>query len=124
MEVKRIRLLRTIIQFTLGLPLVGGLPLAAQGNCQPLFDALTKVIKTPTHIYVTANGAPDSAGKPRTYETIYATGSVYMKMKGSWIHSPVTPQQVVKQEQENWQNGKLTCSYLRDESVSGETAAV
>ncbi len=47
-----------------------------------------------------------------------------MKMKGSWIHSPVTPQQVVKQEQENWQNGKLTCSYLRDESVSGETAAV
>jgi hypothetical protein len=124
MEVKPIRLLCTIIGFTLGILLVGAPPLSAQGNCQPLFDALTKVTKTPTHIYVTANDATNTGGKARTYETIYATGSVYMKVKGSWVRSPVTPQQVVKQEQENWQNGKLTCRYLRDESVSGEAATV
>jgi hypothetical protein len=36
----------------------------------------------------------------------------------------VTPQQVMKQEQENRKNSKPTCAYLRDEPVDGETAAV
>jgi hypothetical protein len=120
---KPIRLLSHTLGFTFGLALMSATPLVAQGNCQLLFDALTKVATTPTHIYVTAND-PSAGGKPRTYETIYSYGSVYMKVKGNWTHSPVTPQQVVKQEQENWQNGKLTCRNLRDESVGGEEAAV
>ena len=123
MEMKRVRLLCAMVGFAFGL-VIGALPLAAQGNCQPLFDALTKVAKTRTHIYATEDAGPNAGGKPRSYETIYAAGSVYIKVKGSWTRSPVTPQQVVKQEQENWQNSKLTCRYLRDESVSGETAAV
>jgi hypothetical protein len=36
----------------------------------------------------------------------------------------MTPQQVMKKEEENRKNSKSTCRYLKDESVSGETAAV
>jgi hypothetical protein len=118
---QRMRVLCAMVGFAFGLSLIGALPVAAQSDCQPLFDALNKATKTPTHIYVTETNA---GGKPRSYETIYAAGSVYVKVKGSWTRSPVTPQQVVKQEQENWQNGKVTCRYLRDEPISGETAAV
>jgi hypothetical protein len=123
MEAKPIRLLCTVVAFTFGLPLIGATPLAAQGNCQPVSDALSKVITTPTHIYTTMNAPPNIGGKARTYETIYVGGSVYTKVASSWSRGP-TAQQVLKQEQENQQNSKQTCHYLRDESVNGERAAV
>jgi hypothetical protein len=51
-ETKQTRLLWAMAVFTVGLSLVGVTPLAAQGsNCQPVDDALNKVITTPTHIY-------------------------------------------------------------------------
>ena len=43
MEAKRIRLLYTIAGFTFGLVLMGAKPLAAQGNCQAVDDAMNKV---------------------------------------------------------------------------------
>ena len=59
----------------------------AADSCQPVFDALTKLITTPSHSYSTGvvNGKPISA------ETIYVEGKTYMLAKGKWMLSPVTP---------------------------------
>ena len=95
-------------------------PLAAQGTCQPVFDAMTKVVNTPSHLYNTSN----DAGKTRTMESIYAGGAIYVKLKDKWTRSPMTPQEMLKQEQLNRQNGKYSCRYLKDEPVNGEAAAL
>jgi hypothetical protein len=123
-ETKKVRLLWGMTVFTCGLSLIGATPLTAQGNCQPVDDALSKVMTTPTHVYSTMNAVPNAGDKLHTYETIYAGGSVYTKVGGKWTRGPWTLQQVMKQEQENRQKSKYTCRYLRDESVNGETAAV
>jgi hypothetical protein len=108
---------------------MGAAPLAAQSGCQLIDDAMNKVMTVPTHIYGAMSSVPSNGAKPRTEdashsETIYVGGSVYTKVGGHWSRGDWTPQQVMKQEQENRQKSKYTCRYLRDESVNGETAAV
>jgi hypothetical protein len=107
------------IPFVLGLAAALPAPLAAQGACQPVFDAMTKVVTTSAHIYNTSTGA-----RPRSSETIYAAGSIYVNFAGKWTRSPLTPPQMLKQEEENRQHSKYSCRYLRDESVNGEPAAL
>jgi hypothetical protein len=129
MEAKRIRLLCTIAGFIFELALMGATPLAAQGNCQAVDDAMNKVMTTPTHIYTAMSPVPKDGSKPRTEdtsysETIYVGGSAYTKVGGRWSRGGWTPQQVMKQEEENRRKSKYSCRYLRDESVNGETAAV
>jgi hypothetical protein len=124
MEAKRTRLLSVILWATFGLSLIGASRLAAQDNCQPTYDAMSKAMSTPTHIYVTMTAVPNKGDKPITTETIYAAGSVYVRVSGKWTRSPITPQQVLKRAEENRKNSKTTCRHLRDESINGETAAV
>jgi hypothetical protein len=129
MEPKHPRLLYMMIGFAFALPLVGVTPLAAQSGCQAVDDAMNKVMTVPTHIYGTMSSVPSNGAKPRAdegshSETIYVGGSVYTKVGGRWSRGDWTPQQIMKQEQENRQKSKYTCRYLRDESVNGETAAV
>jgi hypothetical protein len=94
---------------------------ATDASCQPVFDAASKVLRTPAHVYTTTT-VP--GGKPRIGELIYAEGAIYVKTDGKWSRSRMTTQQMLDQEKENRQNTKGTCRYLRDESVSGETAVV
>lgn len=109
---------------TFRLLLIGTAPLIAQDTCQPLYDAMLKVIDTPTHIYTTTGNASNSGGKPHMIEVIYTAGTVYTSVGGKWIRSKMTPRQVVKMEHENRRNSKMSCRYLKDESVNGETSAV
>lgn len=92
----------------------------AADSCQPVFDAITKIITTPSHSY--SSGV--IKGKPLNSETIYVQGKTYMSVKGNWILSPVTPNDVLQQEVENEKKGKSTCQFVRNESVNGEAAAV
>jgi hypothetical protein len=124
METLRMTLQSNILRCTLGLLLIGAAPLAGQDSCQPLNDAMSKVLNTPTHIYSSMSFATDRGNRPVTSETIYAAGSAYTKLNGAWKRSMFTPQQVAKREEENRRNSKTTCRYLKDESVDGETAAV
>lgn len=129
MEAKQIRLLWAMAVFTLGLSLIGATPLAAQGNCQSVLDALSKVFATPSHIYRTMSPVSKDRSKPRpedtTYsETIYVGESAYTKGVGSWRRSRATLEQVKKLEEQNIKSSKYTCRYLRDEPVNGEPAAV
>src|ERR1035437_651770 len=92
----------------------------AADSCQPVFDAITKIITTPSHSYST--GVLN--GKARSTETIYVQGKSYMIVQGKWMLSPVTPNDVLEQEMKNRTNSKATCQFLRDEFVNGEPGAV
>jgi hypothetical protein len=114
---------------TFALSLLAATPLAAQSGCQPVDEAMNKVMTTPTHIYATMTSVPSNGANPPTdetthSETIYVGGAAYVKVGGKWSRGEVTPEQIMKQEQENRKNSKSTCRYLRDESVNGEAAAV
>jgi hypothetical protein len=96
---------------------------AADSGCQPVFDAMSKVLMTPTHVFNEAAGTRPG-DKARNSELIYFGGAIYVKVKDKWIRSKMTAQDMIQQEQENRKTGTATCRYLREESVNGETAAV
>jgi hypothetical protein len=120
MDTTRKRLLYIMVGFTFGQLLIGAKPLAAQGDCKLAFDAGSKVLDTPAHLYSTMN----IGGTTQTVESIYAAGAIYLKFGGKWSPSPITMQETKELTQKNRQNSKATCRYLNDESVSGEMAAV
>ena len=100
--------------------ILAGVPAHGADSCQPVFDAITKIVTTPSHSYST--GVLN--GKARSTETIYVQGKSYMIVQGKWMLSPVTPNDVLEQEMKNRTNSKATCQFLRNESVNGEPAAV
>lgn len=51
----------------------------AADSCQPVFDALTKLITTPSHSYTTHAAAAANGGKPAESETIYVGGKDALK---------------------------------------------
>jgi len=98
-------------------------PARAADSCQPVYNALTKLITTPSHSYSTQT-APLVNGQQRTVETIYVQGKTYMLARGKWMVSPATPNDILQQELENEKQGKSSCQFVRNESVNGEAAAV
>jgi hypothetical protein len=92
----------------------------AADACQPVFDALIKVAKTPSHSYTTSTAA--NGGKSAEAETIFASGQKYIWVRGKWMRIPVTAQDVVEQEKEKEERGRATCQFLRNEFVNGEAA--
>lgn len=103
---------------TLGMMLAGADSAVAQ-DCTPVFDALDKVIVTPTHMYTTFKKT--GSDRHQTTETIYAK-SIYTNEDGKWTRSEITLEAVGKQDQENRKKSKYTCSYVKDEAVNGEDA--
>jgi hypothetical protein len=65
----------TVFLFSLGA--------CAADSCQPVFDALTKIVTTPSHSFTTHTSPFLNGGKPRTSETIYAQGKIYIRANGS-----------------------------------------
>ncbi len=94
---------------------------AADAACQPIFDASTKIFAVPTHAYTTQT-LP--GGKSRNVEAIYTNNAIYITYNGNWIRSKATPQDMLKQEQENIRDAKTSCRHVRDELVNGEIAAL
>jgi hypothetical protein len=100
-------------------------PLAsAQNDCKIVLDAGEKLTATPHHGYSTMT-IPSAGGEPTDREDIYLNGVIYLRSGGKWIKSPLTVQQMQKQEQENRQNTKnSSCRHLRDEAIKGEAAGL
>lgn len=94
----------------------------AADACQPIFDALQKLVTTPSHSYTTSTAA--KGGTPQTAETIMVQGKKYIRANGKWIDARVTPQEVLEQEKENEKKGKSSCQLVRSESVNGESASL
>jgi hypothetical protein len=97
-------------------------PAHAADSCQPVFEALTKIVTTPSHSYTTSTAA--NGGKQRTAETIMTQGKKYIRVNGKWMAPSVTTAEVLEQEKENEKNGKATCQSVRSEVVNGEAAMV
>lgn len=94
----------------------------AADSCQPVFDALQKLVTTPSHSYTTSTAA--KGGMPRTAETIMVQGKKYIRVNGKWMDTRVTTQEVLEQEKESEKNGKASCQLVRSESVNGESASL
>lgn len=94
----------------------------AADSCQPVFDALQKLVTTPNHSYTTSTAA--KGGTPRTAETIMVQGKKYIRANGKWMDAHVTTQEVLEQEKENEKNGKASCQLVRSESINGESASL
>jgi hypothetical protein len=93
-------------------------------SCQPVFDALTKIVTTPSHSFTTHTAPFVNGGKPRTSETIFTQGKIYIRVNGKWMPSHATPAEVLEQEKENRQNAKGNCQRVRNELVGTEPAAL
>ena len=94
----------------------------AADSCQPVFDALTKLITTPSHSYTTSTAV--NGGKQRTGETIMTQGKKYIRGNGKWMDSRVTTAEVLEHERENEKNSKATCQLVRSETITGASAVV
>ncbi|MBZ5688058.1 MAG: hypothetical protein LAP86_23840 [Acidobacteriia bacterium] len=97
-------------------------PARAADSCQPVFDALQKLVTTPSHSYTTSTAA--KGGSPRTAETIMVRGQKYIRVNGKWMDARVTTQEVMEQEKEKEKSGKSSCQLVRSESVKGESASL
>lgn len=81
--------------------------------CKPVTDAMLKAVTTPHH-------ASDGSQK---HETIVADNTLYVLIRGQWRKSPLTPQEQLKQEQDNIRSAKVyACTALRSETVNGVAA--
>jgi hypothetical protein len=124
-SIKENPMLRNYV-FTLGalsLLLMGQAVTARAANtCQPVFDALQKLVTIPSHSYTTSTVAKSAT--PRTAETIMVQNKKYIRASGRWIDARVTTQEVLEQEIENEKNGKSSCQLVRSESVNGESASL
>lgn len=99
----------------------GRVPAArAQDECKKVLDAGERLTTTPHHQYMTQ--VRDN--KQELREAISVDGAIYTQVNGKWKKSPLTVQDLSKQEQENRLSAKTSCRYLRDEAVKGETAEV
>ena len=98
----------------------------ADADCTVPLEAGKKVFTTPAHGYSTRTSNPQS-GQPQETEVIYTggiSGQIFVKNRGRWVHSTMTPASFLQQREENMRDSKTSCRYLRDESVNGEAAAV
>ncbi len=91
---------------------------ASAGSCKPVFDAMLKETTTPHHTVTTKDGALQG-------EAISTADAMYVKIKGEWRKSPMTPQAMAAQQQENIRNTTVaSCTPLPGEVVDGKPAAV
>lgn len=93
-------------------------------SCKPIMDAMMKQVGTPTHLVMTTAPLREH-GKPTTHDMIYADDGIFIQVKGRWTRT-ASLKTVRQQQEENQRDpkSKMSCSYLRDEAVGGETAAV
>jgi hypothetical protein len=116
------RLRNTVFAALLG-SLLATPALALDPACQPVAAAGDKMLTIPTHISSTTTAAY-TGGKPRNSEMIYAGNAIYVNVGGKWTRTKMTPQDMLKMQQDDRGSKKGTCRYVRDESVNGEAAAL
>ncbi|HMD99975.1 MAG TPA: hypothetical protein VKM93_21930 [Terriglobia bacterium] len=105
------------------------MPLAANPGidsaCQAVLDASDKLFTTPYHMYTTETGAGVGNGKPVSNEMVFSGGVQYILFNGKWGPSPLSMEELKAMDERNRKNAKnMSCHYVRDESVNGESAAL
>jgi hypothetical protein len=116
---RRISALALVLLAALGARTVS----AADSPCKPVFDAITRLIKTPNHQFVTQlSDAPGST--PHPSEMIFTGKTTYIMHDGKWTTSPMTADEALKRDEENRKHSKTSCRLLRSEPVDGVGASL
>ena len=80
--------------------------------CKPVVSAMERTIRS-DHITTTSQGGKTTKG-------ITVGGVVYLQLRDKWIVSPMTPQDMQKQSNENLHAAKsYTCEKLADSVIDG-----
>jgi hypothetical protein len=98
----------------------------ADDSCKVLYDAMTKVVVVPVHIYTTTV-AGYNKDVPTSSEMIYSggrDGAIYMLAGGKWTRTQMTGADMMSKQEENRRTAKDTCHAVREEAVNGEAATV
>jgi hypothetical protein len=105
------------------------LPLTARAApdaaCEPMFKAITKLLQTPNHQYMSQSSATETlqnGGRLRTSESISTSDTSYVKIHDQWRKVPFTPQDLLKQQEDSRQNSNESCHFLRDDTSEGDAA--
>jgi len=94
-------------------------------GCQAVLEASDKLFTVPFHLYSTQASDGVHNGQPLSTETIFAGGAHYILLNGKWQSSPVTSEQMKALEERNRKNAtNVSCHYLHDDSVNGESVAI
>jgi hypothetical protein len=100
-------------------------PQVSDSTCQVVLNALDKNLTTPYHMYMTQTSTALPNGKPISTEMVFAGGSHYVLYDGKWTVSPMSNDEMKAMQLKARQTAKnLSCHYVKDESVNGETAAL
>lgn len=92
---------------------------AADTNCKPLFDAITRLFNTPNHEYLAQTDAA-TGDTPMKSEIINSGAAIYIKVEGKWHTSNATAAELQAQEEQNRKNAKITsCKVIKDDTVDG-----
>jgi hypothetical protein len=111
--------------FSLALALPVSAEAAPDPACEPMFTAITKLLQTPNHQYMSQSSATyalQNGGRMRTSESISTEDTSYVKINDQWRKVPFTPQDLLKQQEESRQNSKESCHFLRDDASEGDAA--
>jgi hypothetical protein len=103
--------------------LAGQSSLADDAACKAALDAVTRVLATPNHQFMTRTDG--RGGKPRHSEIIDTGIAMYVGVAGKWRTSPMSPQGMQDTMIESQKRARATtCKLLREESVGGASASV
>lgn len=102
--------------------LVSPVVFADDADCKVALDAVTRVLATPNHQFVTRT---DSAGVKRRSEVIDTGIAMYVKVGETWRTSPTSPQGMQNMLIESQKRATATsCKKLREESIGGASTTV
>ena len=97
---------------------------ADEADCKVAIDAVTRVLATPNHQYMTRSD-PADGGKTRQSEVINTGIAMYVEVGGKWRISPMSPQGMQDLMIESQKHAKSTsCHLLRDETLGGTGVSV
>lgn len=100
-------------------------PQTADATCNAVLAALDKNFTVPYHMYMTQTSAALPNGKPMSTEMVYAGGKRYVLFDGKWNVSDVSDDDMKAMQLKARQTAKnLSCHYVKDETVNGESAAL
>ena len=119
--------------------LVAG-PVRAADACDAVYNANIKLLQTPHHGYLTMTHSSEQmhvsdrfkqgtgralyAGKIETSETIFDGKASYLLHHGTWMRSPVQPQDMLEDACEKLKTHPATCTLVGDQSIDGQAATL
>ncbi len=85
-------------------------------------DAAKKTATTPNHLFLTHAAAFRNGGKPTSGEVVTTKDRRYVQVNGKWSSRPYDGAKEASDM--DTPESKLTCKFVRDETVDGEAASV